>query len=1126
MLTESQKKIKFLMESEVAQPLDITLKHDVTGEARDEHGRWTEADNIPAEPGSTPIKPGYVRLYHQTSEENLKSILRSGLDIEHAKGIEGPRAVYASESGFYGKPDSRPTIEFQVPKEKWSDPFVLQDVAPADIIAGHLPWHHQARYMEANNLVKDALAGKFDYLLKPREGVSDSALEAEDDAGKALLYIKRKYASMVQKFNLYHGDDGRFVSGRPSLLTEDMPKQAEWLHSKAKGLGYADADEMVKLNPRAFTELAQEWRTIHALKPPVKVYPSGRYHDAKQKEKWLEHQAHQFGFDSADAMQEQDAHTYHRLLRQYPHRETLREVEKRDVSTEARDEHGRWAQTVAYVTKQPDGTWQYESGKLLSEADQARMKELVVPPGWHQVMLNPDPTGEVQVIAKNKKEQIVRIYSEEHGGKASATKFARVKALHQALPEIRKKLYADFESVALGRLHKDTVAAVLLIDQSGLRPGSTKDTDTRHQAYGATTLQGQHVKIEGDKLRLSFTGKKGVRINKTVEHAGLARYLEGKGLEKGKAIFDTSEGKALDYWKAIAGDKFKLKDLRTWHGTAVAWKWAKKLGAPKDAKTFKKWVQLIAQKVSSHLGNTPSVAKSAYIDPAVFARLSGLMSPSQKEETEAISLAEMVDLMDEYTASEFDHYSWDWREHPEFGEDPNDEEVAEKAESFKHCDECTGGLAPWCKANRKCADQEMGGPPLGDSTGVITVTAKAAVEMVGDTHLMPFVSFKNMMRDHTMNAMQLTASLHTSRLSSYGFVAEARALGVEEYAISEQLDSRICPICKIMHGKRFKVASAKSALSDIFSVQTQDDLRSLQPWPKQSKREVAKFAAMSNDELVARNWHIPPFHPRCRGLLVHVGKVPRIEDTPSFIAAMGKEQPLAHAITQMPEKVDNILGTEKQRAAIQDAYTDIKTQFLIDPVEHGVGLDREGNVVLRVKGTKGHIDIKEAELHLLENGTFVHNHPLSGSLSVSDLVVAAERHLEQIIAIGTDGSEYIAFDMVSAGSFKSTQKYYVTVQRAMADVLFKYLYPGVMGNMIQSSEADIFHDHFINQVLGKFDVMGYRAKLGADAKPAIEHVTTYLEEGGTGLKAIENEMVAAAHKAIKLIGGFNDLPFD
>lgn len=138
--------------------------------------------SIPKEPGTQPIPPGTVRLYHQTTESSLRSIMRTGLNIAHARGIEGPRAIYASRSGFYGKPDKTPTVEFYVPMDKWDDPFVLQDVPPENIIAGHLPWHSKARYILNNpGTMEKAMSGEFDDL--------------GGDYARAVSYVKREHGS-------------------------------------------------------------------------------------------------------------------------------------------------------------------------------------------------------------------------------------------------------------------------------------------------------------------------------------------------------------------------------------------------------------------------------------------------------------------------------------------------------------------------------------------------------------------------------------------------------------------------------------------------------------------------------------------------------------------------------------------------------------------------------------------------------------------------------------------------------------------------------------------------------------------------------------------------------------------
>ena len=140
----------------------------------------TQAIMLPEPPGIAAIPNNAVRLYHQTTEEALNSIMRTGLNIENARGIEGPRAIYASRTGFYGKPGTMPTIEFWVDNNKWDDPFVLQNVPPNQIIAGHLPWHSKARYILDNpNTLRKTLAGEFDDL--------------DGDYIRAVDFVKRNY---------------------------------------------------------------------------------------------------------------------------------------------------------------------------------------------------------------------------------------------------------------------------------------------------------------------------------------------------------------------------------------------------------------------------------------------------------------------------------------------------------------------------------------------------------------------------------------------------------------------------------------------------------------------------------------------------------------------------------------------------------------------------------------------------------------------------------------------------------------------------------------------------------------------------------------------------------------------
>lgn len=137
--------------------------------------------DLPPLPGSTPIPSDHVRLYHQTSEQNLEQIRSKGIRLDKAKGVEGPKSVYADEKGFYGSPENHPTIEFSVSKDRYNPPFVKGTVEPENIIGVHYPWHDRARYMENDSDVRnEVLAGHHDDIADP-------------DHQKAIRFIKLKY---------------------------------------------------------------------------------------------------------------------------------------------------------------------------------------------------------------------------------------------------------------------------------------------------------------------------------------------------------------------------------------------------------------------------------------------------------------------------------------------------------------------------------------------------------------------------------------------------------------------------------------------------------------------------------------------------------------------------------------------------------------------------------------------------------------------------------------------------------------------------------------------------------------------------------------------------------------------
>ena len=168
------------------QKYDSILKGDVPGHP------FRGNQYVPGEPGSTPIKPGFVRLFHQTSLENASSIRENGLLLSKAQGIEGPRAIYAAEKPFYGNPGGLALVEIQIPQKDFLAPYFVtgghrEKVPPEEIIAVHEPWHSHVRYFEE--------PGNEELLQRVVAGEEDSLIPADPTYGPAIAYVKAKYGN-------------------------------------------------------------------------------------------------------------------------------------------------------------------------------------------------------------------------------------------------------------------------------------------------------------------------------------------------------------------------------------------------------------------------------------------------------------------------------------------------------------------------------------------------------------------------------------------------------------------------------------------------------------------------------------------------------------------------------------------------------------------------------------------------------------------------------------------------------------------------------------------------------------------------------------------------------------------
>jgi DNA topoisomerase-1 len=153
------------------------------------------------------------------------------------------------------------------------------------------------------------------------------------------------------------------------------------------------------------------------------------------------------------------------------------------------------------------------------------------------------------------------------------------------------------------------------------------------------------VKVDGSELRFQFKGKSGKtwrlqvkdrRIAKIVKACqdlpgqDLFQYLDENGEQQSVTSADVNA-----YLKEITGQDITAKDFRTWAGTVLA---AMALSEfeefDSDAKA-KKNIRAAIEKVSSRLGNTPTICRKCYVHPEVFScYLEGALMIEIKNEVE------------------------------------------------------------------------------------------------------------------------------------------------------------------------------------------------------------------------------------------------------------------------------------------------------------------------------------------------------------------------------------------------------------------------------------------------------------------------------------------------------------
>lgn len=267
-----------------------------------------------------------------------------------------------------------------------------------------------------------------------------------------------------------------------------------------------------------------------------------------------------------------------------------------------------------------------DGGELVWEAGLERIDRLAIPPGWTDVHIAPSSKRKLQAWGRDVAGRKQYIYSEAAVAERDRQKWDRVLLYARALPSLREATNLDLKRPELDR-RKVLATVVRLISRAYFRIGSERYAE-QNKTFGIATLKKHHLEIRENDLVFTYVGKRRKDHRRVVADTPLVEIIRELMELPGPRLFRyrDEDGEVHNvtsrvvnrYIKEILHERYTSKDLRTFGGTVRAATILADIGpAPSQREAHKNTV-MTARLVASELGNTPAIARSAYIHPAVF----------------------------------------------------------------------------------------------------------------------------------------------------------------------------------------------------------------------------------------------------------------------------------------------------------------------------------------------------------------------------------------------------------------------------------------------------------------------------------------------------------------------------
>jgi DNA topoisomerase-1 len=263
--------------------------------------------------------------------------------------------------------------------------------------------------------------------------------------------------------------------------------------------------------------------------------------------------------------------------------------------------------------------------RITDEEKLARIRALVIPPAWKDVWISPSPRTKLQATGVDAAGRKQYLYHPAYRAKQEQAKYDRLIRFAERLPQLRAVMSEHIELEGMPE-QKVAAVAVRLINLGWFRVGGDRYAKTS-RTFGITTLRKSHVSVRGSRIAFRYRGKHSIMIHSAVVDPELAAVMKQLIAQPGPRLFkfELEDGSYCNldqrrlnaYIREHLGEEFTGKDFRTWGGTLIAAIELAEHDPPETEREAKKRIAEVMRKVGAKLGNTPAVARSSYVSPAV-----------------------------------------------------------------------------------------------------------------------------------------------------------------------------------------------------------------------------------------------------------------------------------------------------------------------------------------------------------------------------------------------------------------------------------------------------------------------------------------------------------------------------